>query len=209
VGGPDHSQAVEKYRREVPGYDRIARASAPLRRRAVESMALRSGDTVVDVGCGTGLTFDLLERQIGPKGRLIGIDLSPDMLARARERADAHGWDNVTLIEASVEKAEIPGDVDAAVFVLTHDIMRAPAALANAVSSLRPGGRVVSAGMKRGPRWAAPLSVLAIAAARRRYVTTDEGWDEPWSHLGSLVDELRVESLLLGFAYVATGRVPV
>jgi ubiquinone/menaquinone biosynthesis C-methylase UbiE len=205
---PDHADAIEKYRRQAPGYDRITVISRPLRAAAVAALGLRRGDTVADMGCGTGLTFDLLQRKIGPEGHLIGVDLSPDMLALARKRTDAHGWGNVTLIEAPVEEADIPSQVDAAVLVLIHDIMQTPSALANVVKSLRPGGAVAAAGMKRGPRWAAPISALAIAAARRRYVTTNEGWNEPWSHLEPLVDDFRVRPLALGFAFVASGKAP-
>jgi ubiquinone/menaquinone biosynthesis C-methylase UbiE len=85
-GGPDPGAAREKYRRVAGGYDRIGRISAPLRSRAVSRLGLRPGDTVLDIGCGTGLTFHLLEARIGQRGRLVGIDLSPEMLDRARER---------------------------------------------------------------------------------------------------------------------------
>jgi ubiquinone/menaquinone biosynthesis C-methylase UbiE len=56
-------------------------------------LAPASGSVVLDVGCGTGLNFVGLEKAIGPRGRLIGIDLSSDMLARAHERVQRHGWE--------------------------------------------------------------------------------------------------------------------
>jgi demethylmenaquinone methyltransferase/2-methoxy-6-polyprenyl-1,4-benzoquinol methylase len=43
---------------------------------------LTAGETVIDVACGTGLTFALIEDLIGPDGRVIGMDLSPEMLAK-------------------------------------------------------------------------------------------------------------------------------
>jgi ubiquinone/menaquinone biosynthesis C-methylase UbiE len=204
---PVPAEAVEKYGRVAPSYDRRIQLAEPLRRRAVERLALRPGDTVVDVACGTGLTFELLEREVGPEGRVIGVDLSPDMLALARGRTESEGWDNVTLIEAPMEEAVIPARADAAVLVLTHDVMSSPQALANVVSWVDPGGTLVATGGKLGPRWALPLNAAARAIARR-YVTTTEGYDRPWSHLADIVENLRVEPLLLGFAYVATGRVP-
>ncbi|TMM17197.1 MAG: methyltransferase domain-containing protein, partial [Actinobacteria bacterium] len=73
-----------------------------LRRRAVGRLQLRAGQTVIDVACGTGLTFALLADQIGPDGSLVGIDLSPEMLSQARERVTANGWRNVTLIESAI-----------------------------------------------------------------------------------------------------------
>lgn len=68
------------------------------RRIGIGQLALKPGDTVVDIGCGTGLNFELLEAAIGPTGRLLGVDRSGEMLARARRRVQAHGWDNVELL---------------------------------------------------------------------------------------------------------------
>jgi demethylmenaquinone methyltransferase/2-methoxy-6-polyprenyl-1,4-benzoquinol methylase len=62
------------------------------RKRAIEALGLQRGDTVVEIGCGTGLNFGLLEERIGPEGRLIGVDLTDAMLAGARTRIEASGW---------------------------------------------------------------------------------------------------------------------
>lgn len=205
---PDRARALARYRRAAGSYDRRwERLSLPLRRRVVEQLALRPGDTVLDVACGTGLTFDLLERAVGPSGRVIGIDLSPDMLGRARERVATRGWDNVTLIEAPVDEAEISARADAAVFVFAHDVMRTPAAVSNVVASVKPGGIVASTGLKEGPRWLIPLNA-AVRAFSHVGVTTTEGLDRPWSHLEPLLDGLRVKSAILGSVYFAWGRRP-
>jgi ubiquinone/menaquinone biosynthesis C-methylase UbiE len=165
---------------------------------------LTAGETVIDVACGTGLTFALIEDLIGPDGRVIGIDLSPEMLSQARERVAANGWRNVTLIESAIEDAAIPEVADAAVFVLTHDVLRSPEALGNVLAHVRPGGRIATAGGKRAPTWALPAN-LYLRYAMRRYTTTMEGFDRPWRILAALVPDLRVEQLLLGGAYVASG----
>jgi len=44
--------------------------------KAVQALELQNGDAVVDIGCGTGLNFSLLEEAIGPEGTLIGVDLA-------------------------------------------------------------------------------------------------------------------------------------
>ncbi len=206
---PDPRRAIEKYRHRARWYDAVvARSSRGLRRRAVELLELREGQIVLDVACGTGLSFGAIEHRIGPEGRLIGIDLSPDMLAKARERADRQGWRNVTLVEAPVEKAEIPVQADAALSVLTHDVMRSPRALENVLAHVRPGGGVVMAGAKwAGPWWAAPVNLVVWLAARP-YVTTFEGFERPWDHLDRLVPDLSVQSVGFGGAYVASGTVP-
>ena len=62
------------------------------RRMTVDALGLEPGDTVIEVGCGTGLNFSLLERVVGNEGKIIGIDISQAMLDRARERVRAAGW---------------------------------------------------------------------------------------------------------------------
>ncbi len=58
------------------------------------------GDTVLDVGCGTGLNFALLSDAVGHSGRVIGLDRSPQMLDVARRRMDHRGWSNVAIVHA-------------------------------------------------------------------------------------------------------------
>src|SRR5947209_8048881 len=70
---PDAKEALEKYSELAPTYDRLTRRSAPMRRLAVKRLDLQAGQTVLDIGCGTGLTFSLLEKQIGREGRLVGV----------------------------------------------------------------------------------------------------------------------------------------
>ena len=138
------------------------------------------------------------------EGRLFGIDLSPDMLDRARERVVAGGWDNVELINALVERATLPVTADAALLSLTHDVMRSPAALNRVMDSLGPNGRVAAVGAKWAPRWALPVN-LAIRVVSTRFVTTFEGYDRPWSHLQTLVPNLQVRTAPLGAAHFAWG----
>ena len=93
----DHTRErlIEVYRKKAKHYDVTSRLyPAPgypqrgQRRRAVESLDLRPGDTVVDMACGTGLNFQLLENAIGADGRIVGVDLTDAMLAQARQRIE-------------------------------------------------------------------------------------------------------------------------
>jgi ubiquinone/menaquinone biosynthesis C-methylase UbiE len=203
---PDPRLALAKYRKLAPTYDRAARFAQRMRRLAVDRLELGRGDVVLDIGCGTGLAFPLLESRIGPEGRLIGVDLSPDMLAEARQRVKENGWPNVTLIEASVEEAEIPIKADAWVSVLTHDVMRSPKAIENVLLHMKPGGRIAVAGAKWAPWWALPVNAY-VGYVARRYVTTFEGFDRPWTRLEALVPGLKVRPILFGGAYLAFGDV--
>ncbi len=201
---PDIGLSREQYRRRAWSYNCVGRWSEPIRRLAVERLRLRRGDVVLDVGCGTGLSFPFLERGIGPEGRIIGVDASPDMLAHARDRAEGNGWQNVVLIESAAADVVIPELVDALLFHFTHDVMRSPQALENVFRRAKPGACVAAAGTKWAPLWA--LSVNPIVwFYSRNYVTTFEGFRAPWSHLERLVPDLRVEQLLVGAVYIAGG----
>ena len=103
-GASDRQRSLDQYRKVVAGYDRHMWFARRARQEAVGRLLLRPGHTVVDVGCGTGLSFGLIEAQIGAGGRLIGIEPSPEMLAAARQRVAEHGWNNVALLEATAER---------------------------------------------------------------------------------------------------------
>lgn len=84
----------------------------PARRRAVEAMNLRAGDTVVDMGTGTGANLPLLRDAVGETGTVIGIDASPKMLHRARVRIAKLGWENVSVLQGDIRDPPIDGPVD-------------------------------------------------------------------------------------------------
>jgi ubiquinone/menaquinone biosynthesis C-methylase UbiE len=203
---PDRPAALNQYRQAAPGYDDHMRRYARWQRTAVDRLGLRAGETVIDVACGTGLTFPLLEKVVGATGRIIGIELSSDMIAQARERVANHSWTNVTLIEAPAEEAEFDAKADAALFAFTHDVLQLPAAVANVVAHLKPGGHVSSVGAKLGARWNLPVNFFVRRAAKP-YVTTFDGLDRPWRYLERYAPNVKASDLALGGAYVASGLV--
>jgi len=145
---------------------------------------------------------------LAPKGllyRIVGVEQSPEMLARARERVASARWRNVTLLCSPVESAPLEGWADAALFHFTHDILRRPEAVANVVRHLKPGARVVATGLKWARGLARPVNLFVLPAAWHS-VTTLEGLGQPWSHLAAQVGRLEVESLLMGAVFIASGR---
>lgn len=179
---PNRAAALAQYRRRARFYDLELALIEPVRRRAVELLGLKGGETVLDVGCGTGLSFELLEQRIGREGRIIGIEQSSDMLKQARARAERSHFENVTLITSPVEDAQIPVLADAALFHFTHDILRTPAAVANVIRNLKPGARVVASGLKWARPLASPANLMVLQAALGS-VTSLEGLTAPWSNL--------------------------
>src|SRR5512140_3424 len=112
--GPDRSAALAQYRRRARYYDQELALFEPIREQAVASLKLQPGATVLDVGCGTGLSFGLLQQRVGPGGRIVGIEQCPEMMARARARVQQSHWHNVALVGAPAAVAPIATQADAA-----------------------------------------------------------------------------------------------
>ncbi|MFQ6059098.1 MAG: class I SAM-dependent methyltransferase [Anaerolineae bacterium] len=68
---------------------------------------------MLDLACGIGVSFPLIEAAVGPGGRLIGFDYTPAMLDQARAQVEAHGWENVVLMQGDAAKLSLPEPVDA------------------------------------------------------------------------------------------------
>jgi ubiquinone/menaquinone biosynthesis C-methylase UbiE len=101
------AEVADLYRKRAKRYDFTANLYYLIglrewayRKQAVEALNLQRGDTVVEIGCGTGLNFSLLRQAIGPEGRIIGVDLTAAMLDQARQRVAENGWSNVELVQS-------------------------------------------------------------------------------------------------------------
>lgn len=90
----------------APLYDLGSAGSGRFRRIAVEQLDAQPGDSVLDLACGTGLNFPVVERTVGQAGTLIGLDASRGMLTRARKRVVRHDWRNVHLIRADARRLD-------------------------------------------------------------------------------------------------------
>jgi demethylmenaquinone methyltransferase/2-methoxy-6-polyprenyl-1,4-benzoquinol methylase len=188
----------------------VQRPTARLRALAVERLGLRQGETALDFGCGTGLSFGLLEQAVGSEGRILAIDVSPDMLAAAHAKVAENTWSNLETIEADVECAALPPEsVDGVLCFYTHDKLTSPRALDAALGALRPGGRFVAAGVKlAGGLRGALLNPLTLAVSLPA-ITHVTGLDRPWALLGVRLGALEIEEHLWGTAYLARGLKPL
>ncbi len=204
----DNLRSIAKYRRTAAGYDASTGPTWPIRMRCIERLALRAGETVLDVGCGTGLSFEALLQGVGRSGRLIAFEQSPDMHAQARRRAETlrtDGW-SVELHCASAEELRLGAVPDAALWHYVHDITRSPAALANLFAQFRPGMRLAVAGMKFFPWWLAPLNLLAWLKNRPYNVHAHE-LHEPWQLLAQRLERFEWEPTQWGMGYLGSGVV--
>ncbi len=205
--GPDRTSALAQYRRRAGAYDAELALFEPIRRTAVEQLGLQHGDTVLDVGCGTGLSFALMRQGVGSKGKIVGIEQSPEMIAEAHARIEQNHLGKIMLVNSPVETARIRVKADAALFHFTHDILLQPDAVANVFKHLKPGARVVASGLKWAGAWATPVNFLVWMAAR--YSTTSlQGLQEPWSGLAEQLGPMKVGMMWADGIYIASGRAP-
>lgn len=202
---PDPARALRDYHGLAPGYDAACATLGPIRSAAIAALRLQPGETVLDVACGTGAALPLLAAAVGPHGRVVGIEQSPEMLALARRRLDGTGLAaRVTLVDAAAQGAAFPYRADAVFFCYTHDVLQTPAALRAIFAATRPGARVAVAGMRFLPWWAGPVN-LWLSFRARRYVTTFEGMRKPWALLETYGPDLRiVRRFHFGTSYLAT-----
>ncbi|AMO21728.1 hypothetical protein GCM10027034_01570 [Ramlibacter solisilvae] len=201
---PGRSVAQAQYRQRAPHYDAELLVFEPVRAHAIALLGLRPGEQVLDVGCGTGLSFDGLRSRVGPRGRITGIEQCPEMLARAEARVAACHWGNVELVEAAASEAEFQGLADAALFHFTHDILRHEPSLDNVLAHLKPGARVVAVGLQWAPPWAWAANGFVMAAAMYS-VSRLDGLVRPWELLAARLEDVEVESTGFGAIFLLRG----
>jgi ubiquinone/menaquinone biosynthesis C-methylase UbiE len=189
----------------VPGYPQRAQ-----RLRAVQALGLRAGDSVIDIACGTGLNFPLIEQAIGPDGRIVGVDLTDAMLARARHRIQANGWSNIGLVQADAADFGFPAQVDAV--LSTYALSQVPECgevIAHGAAALSGGGRWVVLDLKvpdNTPGWLSQLGTATV----RPFAAIDE-WimRRPWEAIRTAMQaelaDLSWTELFFGTAFLAAG----
>jgi ubiquinone/menaquinone biosynthesis C-methylase UbiE len=164
-------------------YDRLAPlydlATAPYRALggyrlvtdAVEELRLTAGDTVVELGTGTGYALPALSAAVGPTGRVVAVDISRRMLTRARARCRRHGLDNVQLVQADIVEYRLPVGTTAVLSAFAMEMVpQYDGVIADLVDQLRPGGRLAVTGLrdpKGWPEWLIRLGRWAQPAFRR------------------------------------------
>jgi SAM-dependent methyltransferase len=132
------------------GEDELARleaqgaALAPATRMIFIEAGIQPGMRVLDLGCGAGDVAFLAADLVGPRGSVVGVDRSPEALARARLRAEQRGLTQVRFVEGDLQDPAPGGPFDAIVERLVLMWVPDPAALLRQQATvLRPGGLVV------------------------------------------------------------------
>jgi ubiquinone/menaquinone biosynthesis C-methylase UbiE len=203
---PNAALALSRYGVLAPGYESSCHRIEPLRALAIEKLELTPGETVVDVACGTGATTATLARAVGASGRVVGIELSPQMAAMAKQRLSAAGLGHARIEVAAVHQAQVAEPADAFLFSFTHDVLQQPEALAALVRMAKPGARYAVLGMRTLPWWWGwPVNLFVMWRARR-YLTTFHGLAAPWARLEAVSREFKLVGCWhAGTSYIAVG----
>jgi ubiquinone/menaquinone biosynthesis C-methylase UbiE len=159
----DVESVREAYTRWAPHYDVTHARTMPRRRDARLALGIKRGDRVLDLACGTGLNLGHLQELVGDTGQVVGVDLTPAMLAIARERIALYGWRNVELREADAAALPFPdGSFDRAICTYAMNVIPGYVRAIEEVGRvLAPRGRFVDLELgltlKVLPRWLTPL----------------------------------------------------
>ncbi|WP_046497138.1 class I SAM-dependent methyltransferase [Streptomyces odonnellii] len=165
----DHTRVREFFGARAAGWDARFPDDGPAYAAAVADLGLRPGDTVLDAGCGTGRALPPLREAVGPRGTVLGIDLTPEMLEQAvRAGRRASG----TLLLADVGRLPLGSHVLDAVFgagLIAH-LPRPGENLRELARVVRPGGKLALFH---------PLGRAALAARQGRQISDDDLRAEP------------------------------
>jgi demethylmenaquinone methyltransferase/2-methoxy-6-polyprenyl-1,4-benzoquinol methylase len=208
-------QVVDIYRKRAKRYDFISNLYRLLgfrvpayRKMAVKALNLHRGDTVVEIGCGTGLNFSLLREAVGPEGKVIGVDLTDSMLAEARTRVEDEGWSNVELVQTDAAQYQFPTRVDG--IISTFAITLVPEfdeVIRNGSMALSPGKRWCVLDFKLPTRRLGRTFVpLAVFLTRPYGVRIEMAERHPWESIDKYLTNTSLTELYMGMAYMAVGE---
>ena len=176
------------------------------RKRAVAALDLGAGDTVVEIGCGTGMNFPYLLDAVGESGRLIGVDLTEAMLEKARQRIQRNRWGNIELVHADAAQYAFPPGIRGVLstFALTL-VPEFEQVIAHAASALERGGKLVVADIKRPERWPLWLVRIGVAITSPFGVSLDLTERRPWEVMEKYFSRVNLEEFFGGCVYIAAG----
>ena len=192
-----------------PVYDLGATGSGGPRRAAAAELRLQRGDIVLDIACGTGLNFSFIQPSITSEGRLIGLDYSAGMLAKARRKVQRHRWSNVCLIQADArtlseellrEHAGID-QVDKVLCTLGFTVVPDwEAVFERSYALLKPGGRYAI--MDWHVEGRNPFSWFLNS------ISQGDVSRKSWALLKQYTEDYAYRTFILGNVFVAAGTAP-
>jgi arsenite methyltransferase len=202
-----NTRSIQKYAKKAKHYDGTAQRTDWIRRKTIELLELGQGQAVLDVGCGSGLSFSQLRDVVGASGAVVGFDQSPHMLEIAHRQIRQMEWLNVSAKHDFGETVHFERQFDAFLFHYTHDILQSPKAIENILRFAKPHAKIAIAGMKMFPYWLEPLNVYAFFK-NYAWNGNGSGLRRPWRYIELCTEFTLVQSTQMGMGYIAVASVP-
>jgi ubiquinone/menaquinone biosynthesis C-methylase UbiE len=169
-----------------------------IRSKTVSRLRLQPGDSVLEIGCGSGTNLPLLVAGVGPSGAVLGVDLSPGMLERARALCRRRSWSNVDLTRADAAEYAPPIPPNAVLFSFSYSaIPQRSRVLASAWNILRTGGRLVITDLSLSGGRALRI-VLPFANWYSRRTLLGKPDTQPWQDLADHAGAVDTQRIALG-----------
>ena len=173
---------------------------------AIKKLSLQCGNCVIELGCGTGLNFPFLMEQIGPGGRLVGVDLTPGMLALARVRVERFGWKNVELIQSDIAAYDFPEEINGVLATgLFGYIPESDRVIKAASQSLVPGGHLSILDGKQPENLPSWLFKIVLKLGGPFGYTSAYFNVRPWKSVERCFKETSFETRYGGMIYILSG----
>lgn len=192
----------------IPLFDRLLFLPPTFRAEAVARLGLRSGDSVLDIGCGTGVNLSGLRHAVGAAGHVFGVDISPGMLRKAKTLRSARHWRNVELSECDAAEYVAPRPLDGVLMSLSYNTMpHHRRVLHHAWRQLRPGGRLVIMDAKIPAGFGEAVMVPFSLWLMRRSMLGNP-LIKPWKEVAALTEQVDMHERLFGSYYICRAVKP-
>lgn len=180
------------------------------RKKAVKKLDLKEGDTVVEIGCGTGLNFSLIQNIIGENGKIIGVDITEDMLNVAQQKIIENNWKNVELINADASEFVPSEKVDG--IITSFAVSLSPnleTILQKYFNILKPNSKFVILDLKLPDNFWGKFKFLFMPVVKPFGVTDYHIKQKPWETIIRFFNKnlynVNKEELFAGFSYIISG----
>jgi len=202
-------QRYDRIAKFIPVFDRLFFLPPDLRRKAVDRLGLSRGDSVLEIGCGTGNSFSYLYDAVGPAGHIYAVDISPGMLRGARKLRDLNQWHNVELSECDAADYTAPTPLDGVLFNLSYNTMPHHRSVLNkAWNRLRSGGRVVIMDAKLPPGRAGEI-IRPFSLWLMKRTMLGNPLIQPWKEIAALTEYFNMSEYLFASYYICCGVKPL
>jgi demethylmenaquinone methyltransferase/2-methoxy-6-polyprenyl-1,4-benzoquinol methylase len=173
---------------------------------AIQKLSLQRGNCVIELGCGTGLNFPFLLKQIGPEGRVIGIDLTTGMLDVARRRIERSGWKNIELVHSDIADYDFPEGINGVLATgLFGYIPEYDRVIKAASRSLVPGGHLSILDGKQPENLPSWLFKIVLKLGGPFGYTPEYFNVRPWESVERYFKETSFETRYGGMIYILSG----